>query len=110
MTVLDSTTAWILVLGVTVVTYLLRASFLLGVEYLGGLPDPVERVLPFVPTAVLAALVAPNLALIEGSLALTPANPRLLAGVVGFAVAWRTRSMLWTVTVGMAALWLFQWL
>jgi branched-subunit amino acid transport protein len=110
VTRLDTTTAWLLVVGLSVGTYLLRASFLLGVDRLGGLPDPVERVLPFVPTAVLAALVAPNLVVVEGALALSPANPRLLAGIVGFAVAWRTRSMLWTVTAGMAALWLFQWI
>jgi branched-subunit amino acid transport protein len=107
---LDPTTVWVLVVGLTVGTYLLRASFLLGAQYVGGLPPIAERVLPFVPTAVLAGLAAPSILLVDGVVVLGFDNPRLFAGAIAVVVAWRTENMLATVGVGMAAFWLFRWL
>lgn len=101
---------WVLVAGITVVTLALRATFVLGIEWLDGLPASVERVIPFVPPVVFAALAAPGLFLIDGSLALDPGNERLLAGLLAFVVAWYTGNMLVTVGVGMGALWLLVWL
>lgn len=106
---IDATTVWIVVAVLSLGTYALRSSFLLGIDRVGGIPPTLERVLPFVPTAALAALIAPNLLVVDGSVALTPGNERLLAGAVGFAVAWYTESILVTVGIGMAALWLLQW-
>lgn len=106
---LDATTVWIAIAALSLGTYALRASFLLGIDRIDGLPPTLEVVLPFVPTAVLAALVAPNLLLVDGTLALSPGNERLIAGAVGFAVAWYTESMLATVGVGMGVLWLLLW-
>lgn len=100
---------WLLVAAVTLVTYGLRASFILGTDRLGGLPPALERVTPFVPPVVLAALVAPDLFLSGGAVALGPGNDRLVAGLLAFAVARYTENMLATVGVGMAALWLLAW-
>ena len=36
-------------------------------------------------------------------------NPRLLAALVALAVAWASRSVVWTIVIGMVALWLAQW-
>lgn len=110
MSQLDPTTVWALVVGLTVGTYLLRASFLLGAQYVGGLPPVAERVLPFVPTAVLAGLAAPSILLVDGVIAIGLDNPRLLAGAIAVVVARRTENMLATVGVGMTAFWLFRWL
>lgn len=95
---------WITVLAMGAVTYLVRVMpiLLLGrVE----LPPIVLRALRYVPGAVLSAIVLPELVLHDGALALSPGNPRLLAGILAALVAWRTRSMLLTIVVGMAALW-----
>lgn len=100
---------WLVVAGVSLVTFGLRASFLLGIDSIGDLPPTLERVMPFVPTAVLAALVAPNVFLSGGAVAVGPGNARLVAGLLAFGVAWYTESMLATVGVGMAALWLLLW-
>ena len=107
---LDSTTIWLVDAGVSLGTYALRSSFLLSIDRLGGLPSSVERVLPFVPIAVLAGLLAPDLLVVGGSLAVGPDNPQLLAGAVAFVVAWYTESILATVGVGMVALWALLWL
>ena len=37
-------------------------------------------------------------------------NLRLLAGLVAIVVAWKTRSIGWTIAAGMASLWLLDWL
>ncbi|HEY7976345.1 MAG TPA: AzlD domain-containing protein, partial [Ktedonobacterales bacterium] len=54
------------------------------------------------------ALIVPDLVGHNGALVLTLANPRLIAGVVALAVAWRTRSVALTLVVGMAVFWLLS--
>lgn len=60
------------------------------------------------PAAVLSAIVLPELVIQDGALAVTPANPRLLAGIVAILVAWRTKNILLTLISGMATLWILQ--
>ncbi len=60
------------------------------------------------PAALLSAIILPELLLPGGALDLSLGNERLLSGLVGLLVAWRTRNVLWTVAVGMVALWLLQ--
>jgi branched-subunit amino acid transport protein len=89
------------------VTFGIRLSFiaLLGkVE----LPRVLTRALRFVPPAVLSAIIFPELLVRDGALALYPGNARLVAGLVAAFVAWRTRNVVLTIAVGMAALWAAQ--
>lgn len=106
---LSTSTVGIVLLGGAIGTFALRLSF---VEALAGreIPPRAERALRFVPPAVLAALVLPKLLLVDGSLALSMGNHRLLAGVVAAGVAKYTEDMLWTVAVGMGVLWTLTWL
>ena len=91
-------TIWTVILLAGVGSFLLRLSFLALVRG-EQVPDLAQRALRLVPAAVLAALVVP---------AVTPAGDwaRPAAAVAAAAVAWRTRSMLWTLVAGMAVLWL----
>jgi branched-subunit amino acid transport protein len=107
---IDPATAWLLVFGLSAGTYLLRASFLLGAQRFGGLPESTERLLRFVPTAVLAGLAAPSLLFLDGVVVVAIDNYRLLAGAVAVVVAWRTENMFATVGAGMVAFWAFRWL
>jgi len=89
------------------VTFGIRLSFiaLLGkVE----LPPALSRALRFVPPAVLSAIILPEMLVRDGAVDLRPGNARLLAGLVAALVAWRTRNVLLTIAVGMAALWTAQ--
>jgi branched-subunit amino acid transport protein len=61
--------------------------------------------LRFVPPAVLAALIAPEVLMPAGNLDPTLGNERLLAGTLAWLVAWRTRSTWLTIAAGMLALW-----
>lgn len=84
------------------VTFGWRFSFLSIRDADERLPAWVRGALRHVPAAVLAALVAP--AFLRHTGAIDVWDVRVLAGLVGGLVAWRTRSILWTVVIGMAIL------
>ena len=103
----DGVTLWLVILAAGVGTFAIRLSFIALFGRL-DVPEGVERALRFVPAAVLAALVAPQFVLADGSVALSPANPRLLAGAVAATVAWHTEDIAATLAAGMGALWLLE--
>ena len=106
---LSNALVWVVIVGASVGTFAIRLSF---IALFGrfDVPPRLEQALRFVPAAVLTALVAPRLVYLDGALALGLENERLLAGALAAAVAWRTESMLWTIVVGMVALWTLEWL
>ena len=65
--------------------------------------------LRFVPPAVLSAIIFPELLLRDGAWVTPWENPRLLAGVIAGFIAWRTRNVLLTIAVGLAAFWALGW-
>jgi branched-subunit amino acid transport protein len=100
-------TTWITIVGVAAATFLLRASFIVFADP-QKFPNLFRQALAFVPPAVLAAIVAPGLAMPEGAFDLTLANPRWLAGLVALAVATRVRHPIAPIAIGLPALWLLQ--
>lgn len=99
---------WVVIAGAAVGTYALRLSFIELLGFVDEVPPLLERALAFVPAAVLAALVLPDL-LSAGGPPLSAGYERLVAGGLAAAVAWKTEDMLATITVGMVALWLLTW-
>lgn len=97
---------WFTILGMALISYALRISFLLLHERL-TFPPVVQRALRYVPYAVLAALIVPAVAG-GGEQPFSPEFPRLFAAVVGAVIAWRTRSVVLTLALGMGSLWLVQ--
>ena len=98
---------WTLFIAIGLGTFLLRFSFI----YLFGrlkMPDWLWRALNYVPASVLAALVFPALTYRGGVLDISLQNARLLAGLGGALVAWRTKNVLLTILVGMVLFWLLQ--
>ena len=100
---------WGALIGMTVVTFALRASFLLLPAHVET-PALLRRALRYVPPAVLTAIWAPELVFHGNDLQFSLENERLLAGAVAIAVAWRTRLTFATIISGLAALHLFAWL
>lgn len=98
---------WPIILAMGLLTYALRVSMIVVFGRI-EIPILLRRALRFVPAAVLAAFVAPELLRPGGTLMLSLANPRLVAGIVASLVAWRSRSVSLTVVVGMALLWILQ--
>lgn len=99
---------WIVIVGVALVTFLLRASFIVFADP-HRFPHRFRQALTFVPPAVLAALVIPGLLIHAGAIDLTLANPRWIAGLLAILVGTRTRNALAAIATGMGALWLLQW-
>ena len=97
------------IIGMGVVTFLIRLSFIELSQYL-TLSPAVYRALRYVPVAVLSAIILPEMLQPGGELVILFGNPRLFAGLVAIIVAWRTENAIWTVVIGMGALWLFQWI
>jgi branched-subunit amino acid transport protein len=100
---------WAAILGMGIVTFALRASFLLLPKRY-ALPPIARRALPFVPAAVLTAVWAPELALDLGVVNLSLHNERLAGGLVAIMVAWRWRLTFATIASGLLALHFFDWL
>lgn len=99
---------WLAILGVSLVTFLLRASFIVFADP-HKFPRGFRHALTFVPPAVLAAIVVPGLLLVHGAVDLGLGNPRWIAGALAIAVAARTRNALAAIATGMCVLWLLQW-
>ena len=98
---------WLLFIILGIGNFLLRFSFV----YLFGkieLSDGVRRALRFVPPTVLLSLIMPAILRHQGSLDLSLDNPRFYAGLVAGLVAYKTRSVLLTLVVGMGLLYLMQ--
>ena len=94
---------WALIAGMSVVAFLSRAIFVLPGSHL-RLPATAERVLRYAPAAALTAIIVPDLASTHGAVAISIENPRLVAGLVAFALAAATRSILITIVGGMVVL------
>jgi branched-subunit amino acid transport protein len=99
--------AWTLIAGMAVVAFFSRAIFVLPGSHL-RLPATAERVLRYAPAAALMAIIVPDLALSHGTVSLSIENPRLIAGLVAFALAAATRSILATIAGGMTVLLLLR--
>lgn len=104
----DKTTLWIVIAALGAGTYLIRFSFL---GLIGGrtLPDWVLLHLRYVAVAVMPGLIAPLVVWPQATDgALDPT--RLGAALFAFAIGIWTRSVVWSVISGMAALYALQWL
>lgn len=96
---------WLIIIAAGLLTFGIRLSFIAAL----GRWQPPEffmRALRYVPPAVLSAIILPEMLLRDGHFFLSPANPRLLAGILAIVVAWRTRSTFLTITAGMLGLYL----
>jgi branched-subunit amino acid transport protein len=101
---------WIIMITLGLITFATRLSFILLLERI-NLPMLIRRALRFVPIAVLSAIIAPELGYSNNVLAISLTNPRLLAGLAATIVAYKTKSVVWTITAGMGMFWLLRlWL
>lgn len=101
------TNIWLIFLAIAAATTLPRASFIV----LGSrvtLPSVLLRALRYAPAAALAAIIAPDIFLISGTI--DPLNPKLGAAIVAIAIAVRFKNPWLPFLSGMGALWGLRWL
>ena len=94
---------WGLIAGMAVVAFFTRAVFVLPGSRL-RLPATAQRVLRYAPAAAIMAIIVPDLAVVHGAVSISVENPRLVAGLVAFALAAGTRSILTTIVGGMVVM------
>lgn len=105
----------LLFLGLGVVTFLMRFSFI-GLLGQRDLPTGFVVALGFVPLVVLTAIIVPEVLLTgesgaaAGWKALQWLHPKVFAALAAIIVAAWTRQVLLTLVTGMGVLWLAQWL
>jgi branched-subunit amino acid transport protein len=99
----------LLLAGMMLVTFATRYP-VLAILSKAPLPDAIFRALKYVPPAVLAAIIVPEVLLRDGAMDVSYTNAPLVASLVAFIVSWRTKNLLLTIIIGMGALWLWRWL
>ncbi|MDW7652286.1 MAG: AzlD domain-containing protein [Bacillota bacterium] len=99
----------LIILGMAAVTYLPRFLPMYVLTRL-EIPQIVIAWLRYVPVAVLSALIIPGILTAERQIYLSAGNAYLLASIPAFFVAWRTKNMMFTVTAGMTAVLILQFL
>ncbi|CAH2778111.1 MAG: Putative transmembrane protein [uncultured Paraburkholderia sp.] len=97
---MTSVEVWLTILGMTLVTAVTRAMFLIGGERT-VLPARVQRMLRYAPAAALAAVVLPDVLGTPEGLSFAPSNHEFYAALAGLGwFLWR-RTMLGTIIVRM---------
>ncbi|MFM0693454.1 branched-subunit amino acid transport protein [Paraburkholderia sp. GV068] len=97
---MTSVEVWLAILGMTVVTAVTRAMFLIGGERT-VLPARVQRMLRYAPAAALAAVVLPDVLGTPDGLSFAPSNHEFYAALAGLGWFFWRRTMLGTIVVGM---------
>lgn len=92
---------WSVIIGLTGVTVLTRSFFLVLGDRI-PLPERVQHAMRYAPACALAALVAPEVLLTQGTLTASLTDPKLLAAIAGVITMLTARSMMLTIVVGMA--------
>lgn len=101
---------WAAVVIIGVGTYLTRLSFI-GAFGERKMPAWMEQPLRYVAPAAMGAIVLPAVVQPDGVIELLPAvNPRFFAAVIAAAVAYKWRNVSLVIAVGMASLWILDWL
>ena len=95
----------LMLLGMGLVTYLPRwlPIFLLARR---SLPEVLINWLDLIPVSLLSALLIPELLISGQPRVLSPLRLELFVAVPTFILAFKTKSLVWTVICGMALFWL----
>lgn len=91
----------VLIGGMALVTFLIRYPVLALVGRM-ELPARVLQGLRYVPLAVLTAIIIPEMFIRDDQFMLNLTNAYLVAGIASGLVAWRSKNLLLTITIGMA--------
>jgi len=89
---------WLVILGMAVATFPVRASFLVFGHHF-DFPPLLRRALHYVPAAVLTALIVPMALAPKGSVDLSLGNAYLIGTLVAGVVAFASRKTLLAIVV-----------
>jgi branched-subunit amino acid transport protein len=91
----------ITIIGLALITAITRGFFLYSSKS-WQLPNWVNRGLHYAPIAALSAVILPEILITQGQLLVSWQDAKLIAGLVGAAVYFWRKSVLLTMSLGMA--------
>lgn len=91
---------WLLIAGMMLVTFVPRYLPLAFVNHFNLSPFFIHS-LSYIPVAVLSAIVAQNVFYLENILTASLDNNRLIVAILAIFIALYTKSLWWTVIVGL---------
>lgn len=100
---MDGWEGFIAVIGLTVITVVTRGFFFIS-EREVPIPNWLRQGLRYAPLAALAAVVVPEIVMLQGRLIATVLDARLYAALAAAAWFWWRRDILGTIVVGMLVL------
>lgn len=102
---------WDLVLCIAGCSLVTAVPRVLPLMYLStdNLPPLILRWLSFVPVAVMAALLFPDVLVVEGVLDVSLDNIYLVAAIPSLLLAWRTGSFFGTIACAMGMVAILRW-
>ncbi|NLK68828.1 MAG: AzlD domain-containing protein [Clostridiaceae bacterium] len=95
--------AILIILGMSIVTYIPRALPIIVLSKF-KLPDWFLRWLKYIPVAILSALLVPEVVIFEDSVNFSLDNKNLLAAIPSLLVAYKTKNLFVTVSVGIMSM------
>jgi branched-subunit amino acid transport protein len=99
---------WITLIFIGSLTLATRLSFILLLDKWKP-PELLQRGLRFIPLAVLPALIFPEIFIHDGRMAIPPDMPRLAAALASGLVAWRTKNVFLTISIGLLVFYLLRY-
>jgi len=96
-----------LIIGMALVTYFTRIGALALFRFT-GVPTWLNRWLKYVPVAILTALIVPSLLIPKGYLDISLSNHYLIAGIVAAFVAYKSRNIIATLSIGMSIMFVLK--
>ncbi|WP_035051599.1 AzlD domain-containing protein [Carnobacterium pleistocenium] len=100
----------LLILGMAVVTYLPRVLPLLVLSN-RSIPTKVSKWMSFIPVSIFSALIFSNIFFWESQFNVNPlVNIKLVPSILVFFVAYKTKNLLWSMAIGIAAITLMVYL
>lgn len=101
---------WILIFGMAIVTYLPRMLPMLVLSK-RTIPEKLAKWMSFIPVSIFSALIFSDIFFWYGDLAINPfTNLKLLPSILTAGTAYYTKSLLWSMVVGVASISVFIYL
>ncbi len=101
---IGSDVIWLVMVASGLLTFAARFS-MIGLFQDRELPQIIKQILTYVAPSVLAAIIIPDVLLIDGAVTVLD-NPKIPAFLLAMVAAALTRNVLVTISTGMIALWI----
>ena len=95
---------WLVMIVSGLANFAARYSMFSGLNFL-RVPTRLEEYVKFAPTAALSSIVAASLFVDETGIPLEGSPSKIYAALIAGCIALLTRSILFTIVVGLTALW-----